>query len=71
MDGVNMDSLFDAAAMCENLLHILNDMTVQGVKNAQRLYMVAQGIEVLRDTLKETRKEGQDDQNHTPGREDV
>lgn len=66
MDGVSMNGgLFDAAGMCDNLIQILNDMTVRGVKNAHHLYMVAQGLEVLRDTLRDTRKEGQDEQDHT------
>ena len=56
---------FDAAGMCDNLLRILNDMEVKGVRNCQHLYMVAQGLEVLRDTLKDARKEDGDEQDHS------
>lgn len=56
---------FDAAGMCDNLLRILDDMTVKGVRNCQHLYMVAQGLEVLRDTLKDNREEGADEPDHS------
>lgn len=55
--------LFDAAGFCDNLLRILNDMDVKGVRNCQYVYMVAQGLELLRDTLKDKR-EGDDE--HDP-----
>lgn len=65
------NGLFDAAGFCDNLLRILNDVEVKGVRNCQHLYMVAGGIELLRDTLKDKRKEGSDEHDSSSERADV
>lgn len=51
------EGLFDAAGLCSRLLVILNDMEFRGVKNAQHAYLLASGLETLRDSLRERRAE--------------
>lgn len=65
---MNESGIFDAAGMCDQMIRILNEITIQGINNARRLYLVAQGLETLRDTF---RRGGADGQGDTAGREDV
>ena len=55
--------LFDAAGLCRRLLVILNDMEFRGVRNAQHAYLLASGLEALRDRLEEKK----DDEDSTEG----
>ena len=57
--------LFDAAGLCSRLLVILNDMEFRGVRNAQHAYLLASGLEALRDGLKSRDAEGGNDGEET------
>lgn len=43
----------ESVQQCRNMLVLLNDMTVQGANNARILYLVAAGLQVLIDNLKQ------------------
>ena len=62
------DGLFDACGLIENLKAILGDSQVKGLPNLQKMLLVAQGLDALREGL---RKEEGHDEDHPAGRQDL
>ena len=62
------NGLFDACGLIENLKAILGDIQVKGLPNLQKMLLVAQGLDALREGLK---KEEEHDKGHPARRQDL